>query len=225
MKKIAITLFITAITLLLSSGSNYPAGSVILTFDDGPNPKYTPHILQTLKESDIKAIFFVVGQEAFENPEILAEINNHNHLIGNHTYSHNSITTLSDQELIEEIKLTADLIKDITGQNPVYFRPPRGQYNRDQLYTIRDMGYIPVKWDACLEKRSINNPEQLVDHLINRIKRTPNPVLLLHDGDPSNRHDRTSTVQALPILIENLQEKGYIFADPSESFRLRQVEL
>jgi len=226
MKKLLISMFIAIIPFFLISGSTYPAGqNVLLTFDDGPNPLYTPQVLQTLQENNIQAVFFVVGQEVLKHPDLLADIARHGHLIGVHTFSHRNITEMTRAELRREIQTTAELISRITGQNPVYFRPPRGKHNRAQLDLIYNMGYLPVKWHDCLEKTGVDEPEQLVNDLIKRIRHIPNPVILLHDGDPARYHDRTATVQSLPLLIDRLREKGYGFADPRDSFQLRQVEL
>ncbi|MBF7083989.1 polysaccharide deacetylase family protein [Desulfallas sp. Bu1-1] len=226
MKKVLTMFLIAVLCLFFTSGWHYPAGGkVLLTFDDGPNPLYTPEILTLLQKNNIKATFFVVGQEAYKHPELLAEISRHGHLLGIHTYTHRNITTLSREELQEEIRLTAESINSITGQNPVYFRPPRGKYAPEQLAIIRGMGYTPVKWDACLEYNGINDPELLVRMLLKRIRGIPNPVILLHDGDPTYRHDRTPTVKALQLLINELRKQGYEFADPGESYRYRRVEL
>jgi peptidoglycan/xylan/chitin deacetylase (PgdA/CDA1 family) len=97
---------------------------VMLTFDDGPHPDYTPRILDILDQHQVKAIFFVVGQEVDHNATIVEEIHQRGHLLGNHTYSHRNVTTIPRETLLEELAATDALIENITGYNPAFFRPP-----------------------------------------------------------------------------------------------------
>ncbi|MCG8400841.1 MAG: polysaccharide deacetylase family protein [Firmicutes bacterium] len=225
MKKMLPVFLIVIISLMFTSGWNFPPpGRVLLTFDDGPHPVYTPQVLQVLQNNGVKAVFFVVGSEIERYPDLLAEINRHGHLIGNHTYTHRDITSLTPGELREEINRTGQLITDITGQQPIYFRPPRGRIAAESLATIQQMNLVTVMWDAGLERRGVTDSAKLVNSLRKRIRHEPDPVLLLHDGDLSGRHDRTPTVKALPLLINELQARGYGFADPWEKIRLPELE-
>ena len=187
---------------------------VLLTFDDGPNPLYTPQILSILDEHQIKAVFFVVGEAVEQHPEILRTMDEKGHIIGNHTFSHRAIDSISEERLIEEVYKTDEVILNLTGKTPAYFRPPTGAYGKEQAEILQALDKCVLMWDYGLEKRDKTDPQEMVDYLIKRIWYRQKVILLLHDGDPRNRHDRTPTVEALPMLIAQLQEKGYAFVDP-----------
>lgn len=224
--RIAIVLSLLFITLSIIPGWNYGNKEVLLTFDDGPNQLYTPKVLKLLRKNHIKAMFFVVGQEAAKNPDLLKEISLQGHILAIHTYTHRDITDMSKEELEKEILETAELIRQTTGQRPVYFRPPRGHYSLKSLAVVSNLGYTPVIWDIGLEKKAYNNDaKKMVERLIFRIKFRHNPVLLIHDGDPTQHHDRSSSLRALPILINSLKAEGYTFADPGNNKCLKHVEI
>lgn len=199
-----------------SQGAVAP-GKVLLTFDDGPNPEYTGQILSILQEYDIKAVFFVVGQEVEKYPELVQQVHQAGHIIGNHTYTHQSLRNLNQEQLREEITKTDQLIFAITGQSPAYVRPPRGMYGKRALFCLTQLDKLPVMWDYGLEKEGIHTARGLVDNILNRMRRAPRGkdgfILLLHDGDPSGRHDRSLTVEALPMLIQDLRAQGYEFIE------------
>ena len=225
--KLAVIFLLLFLTLTIISGWNYGSREVLLTFDDGPNQLYTPTILKILKKNQIRAMFFIVGQEAAKNPELLKEISREGHILAIHTYTHRDINYMSREELIKEIQLTANLIQQATGQRPVYFRPPRGHYSQKSLTVVSELGYKPVICDAGLEKKKYaNDAAKMVKHLIFTLKFKPNPVvLLIHDGDPAHHYDRSSSLRALPVLIQKLTDKGYTFVDPGNSNCLKHVEL
>jgi len=226
MRKLVAALFISILSLMFTSGWNFPpAGQVLLTIDDGPHPVYTPLVLDILRNNNIKAIFFVVGREVERYPDLLAEINRQGHIIGVHTYTHLDITRLTDDDLLEEIALTEQIITQITGQKPIYFRPPRGKYSPRALETVDKAGLVTLMWDAGLERKSIKEPSRMVRNIVRRIKHESNPIILLHDGDPSRMYDRMPTIKALPLLINELRSKGYRFDHPEEHCRLTNVAL
>lgn len=116
---------------------------------------------------------------------------------------------------MEEVRRTDSIVAEITGENLRWFRPPRGFYTERNYLTLQQAGKVVVMWDAGMEKERIKEPAALVDYLTFRVKGKDNLVLLLHDGDPDNSHDRTTTVEALPLLIDELRRLGYSFVDPS----------
>ncbi|WP_051273736.1 polysaccharide deacetylase family protein [Desulfotruncus alcoholivorax] len=226
LSKLAIVLVLLFIVLSILPGWIYGSKEVLLTFDDGPSQLYTPTVLEILAQNHIKAMFFVVGQEAAKNPELLKEISRQGHILAIHTYTHRDITYMSPKDLEKEILLTAKLIQQTTGQRPVYFRPPRGHYSRKNIEVINNLGFIPVIWDAGLEKKRYNNDAiKMVKRLIFKIKFRHNPVLLIHDGDPAHHIDRSASLKALPDLIQKLKAGGYSFADPDNKNFLKHVEL
>lgn len=117
---------------------------IAITFDDGPSDKYTEKLLDELKKRNVKATFFVVGENAANNREIILRMNNEGHLIGNHTYSHINLGTASNCDAMDEIQKTNEIIKEITGKDIEYIRPPFGEY-KDRYVERENM--IVVLWD------------------------------------------------------------------------------
>ena len=182
---------------------------VALTFDDGPDPKWTPRILQILKEKKAPAAFFVLGTQAQHYPDLLERIVREGHEIGNHTYSHQNLAEAGDQQIELELNATTRLIEAVTGRSTAYFRPP---YNSDgtpvesgelrALRVARDLGYLTVT--QSIDPDDWERPG--ADALLRRVKnqRPGGAVILLHDGGG----DRSQTVAALPAIIDYLRERG-----------------
>ncbi len=116
---------------------------IALTFDDGPHPYYTEQLLKGLKERDAKATFFITGQNVEAYPEIVREIYEDDHLIGNHTYSHIQLTSGNAENFKKEIIKTNEVIKEVTGQDTIYVRPPYGSWNKE---FEKELNMFPVLW-------------------------------------------------------------------------------
>ncbi len=181
---------------------------VALTFDDGPNEPYTSEILSTLKENHAHATFFLVGKNVEAYPEITREIVKEGHAIGNHSYSHKDLVLGTNAGVRREITKAEDAIELVTGQKPTLFRPPYGDKNFLTVEQTRKLGYVIVEWSVTAEDwRKPGTPaivKRIVDHVQN------GAIILMHDGDKS-RHgsDRSQTVAAVPLLIEELRRQGY----------------
>ena len=111
------------------AGKNYYEKTVAITFDDGPGSKTTPRLLDGLKERGVKATFFVVGENAVNNKDLIMRMYDEGHVIGNHTYTHVELTKLSKSAAINEITKTNELIESITGEPVTFIRPPCGAWN------------------------------------------------------------------------------------------------
>ena len=111
--------------------------SVVLTFDDGPHPSTTPHILDILKKRHLRAAFFVLGLQANKYPDIIKRMHDEGHIIGNHTYGHKNLTQLKPAQIKKEIESTNDLIEKITGERPKFMRPPYGAVNKAVTAAIK----------------------------------------------------------------------------------------
>ncbi len=180
---------------------------VFLTFDDGPSVPSTPRILDILKEFNVKASFFVCGKNAEKFPEITERIAKEGHTIGNHTFSHSFILTLSGL-LIKEIEKTNDVIKKITGIETKFFRPPWGfltpwlkKYLDKKNFKILFWDINSFDWTGLsykiIEKRILKNVKS-------------NSIILFHDGNGGKFFcNRLNTISLLPTLIKNLRESGY----------------
>ncbi|QBP42468.1 glycosyltransferase [Paenisporosarcina antarctica] len=199
---------------------------IVLTFDDGPDPIYTKIVLDILKEHQIRATFFMLGKNAKVHQSMVKEIYSEGHEIGNHTYSHPSnINKVSYNQLKLELNTTQRIIQGITGRSPLLYRTPYGDdqntYNGDnkniydkshfqRMMEITQMGYITVDYDIDSKDWQTDNSKEIVDNVIKNASN--GDIILLHDGGG----DRTSTVQALPEIIEKLQSKGFKFVTVSE---------
>jgi cellulose synthase/poly-beta-1,6-N-acetylglucosamine synthase-like glycosyltransferase/peptidoglycan/xylan/chitin deacetylase (PgdA/CDA1 family)/spore germination protein YaaH len=199
----------------------YQANQVALSFDDGPDPKWTPKILDILKEKHVKGTFMLIGAEAAENVGVMERIYREGHEIGNHTYTHPDISDISPRQLDLEVKLTERLFASKLGIQPLYFRPP---YDIDEepdtddqaepVVQIQNDGYTII--GSKLDTNDWNeNPRktpaemaQLILAQLETMKTKPQfrgSVILLHDGGG----DRSATVAALPVLIDVLRARGY----------------
>jgi poly-beta-1,6 N-acetyl-D-glucosamine synthase len=194
-----------------------PAGTVVLTFDDGPDPTWTPKILDVLERHDVPATFFVLGSRVAENPSLTRRMQDEGHEIGSHTYSHRHVTDLDDVELRVQLSLTQTALVGGAGIRTSLFRPPYSstveavtEADRRQLADIADDGYLLVFSD--LDSRDWTRPG--VDEIVESA--TPEPgdgaIVLLHDGGG----DRSQTVAALDRLIPRLQDRGFTFRTVSD---------
>src|SRR6266550_2891152 len=122
---------------------------IALTFDDGPQQKLTPKLLDLLAQHHIKATFFVVGQNAAEYPDIVARAAREGHEIGNHTWSHPNLAKMSDENIRRQLRQTDDAIKQATGKHPTLMRPPYGNLStRQKQWIHQEFGYRIVLWDV-----------------------------------------------------------------------------
>lgn len=185
--------------------------AVSLTFDDGPHPIYTSLILDILKDYDVQATFFVVGQHALDYPDITKRIVDEGHTIGNHTYTHINIPTASLATLTKEVFMTNAVIYDLTGVYPEYIRPPRGMYD-NRLGKLAHLGNQEiVLWSISSQDWKPNTtPTEITRRALSAVR--PGDILLFHDSGAlvsSSGASRMATVEALPGIIEGLQKDGY----------------
>jgi len=192
---------------------------VVLTFDDGPDPKYTPEILDILKQFDVKADFFIVGENAEEYPDIIKRMYSEGHEVGNHTFTHPNIAYTSPLRTKLELNTTQRLIQEITGHSTVLFRPPyeadAEPYLASEILPIlraQKMNYIMVGEKVDPEDWTQPATNELVKRVLTPIYNGEGNVILLHDAGG----DRTHTVEALPMIIKDLKEHGYRFVTISE---------
>lgn len=197
---------------------------VAITFDDGPNPVYTPYILDILEEYNVPATFFLIGKNAEQYPDIARRIVEEGHSIGNHTYSHKSLIPLSAHATYAQIKKAEKAIEDATGVRPTLFRPPRGVYSSYAMELMRNERYTMVLWDVSSEDWAELPPKKIVSNIVKRVK--PGSIILLHDsGDlvTFNGGNRSATVHALPLIIDNLRAKGYDFVTIDQMIVLSEL--
>jgi peptidoglycan/xylan/chitin deacetylase (PgdA/CDA1 family) len=178
---------------------------VALTFDDVPDLKFTPQVLDMLKKSGVKATFFVVGNRAEAHPEIVKRMIQEGHVIGNHSYNHPNLPKVSDDVFHDQILRTENILADIAGYRPKLFRPPYGNVNEKQIEWLASQQYHIINWNVdSLDWKGLN-ADQVVTNVVSHV--TPGSIVLQH-GAGGAGEDLTGTVQALPIMIERLQSKG-----------------
>ncbi len=183
--------------------------TVALTFDDGPDPRFTPQILDLLAEHDIQATFFVTGARAEAYPELLQRIVNEGHVVGNHTYGHPNLVEASDMDTLEtEVLRTEEIINSVVGYRPKLFRAPYGFLYDELLEKLGEMDYTVVGWSVDSLDWQEDPPEVIAYNVINNIH--PGAIVLMHDG-ASESGDRTNTIEALRQIIPNLRDQGLEF--------------
>jgi peptidoglycan/xylan/chitin deacetylase (PgdA/CDA1 family) len=183
------------------------AKRVALTFDDAPDPRFTPAILDILARYDVCATFFVVGARAAKYPAIVKRIHKEGHIIGNHSYDHAVFSMLSLTNYGKQIWQTDYIIKNITGYSPHFVRPPYGELLPQQVKWSKQAGFTVVNWDVdSIDWK--NNPSSL--SIVNNIKKTlqPGSIVLQHAGGGVGQ-DLSGTIKALPVIIQLLRNKGY----------------
>jgi peptidoglycan/xylan/chitin deacetylase (PgdA/CDA1 family)/GT2 family glycosyltransferase len=196
---------------VLSNG-NRDHPRVALTFDDGPNEPYTSQVLSMLEQYNIKATFFIIGQNARRYPETCRRIVTAGNVIGNHSYYHlKSLCLRRGKTVARDIEMAHQAIYECTGLEPKLFRPPHGFRTPWMMRTIRNLGYTVITWDNMTgDWRADKSGEQIVQAILRRAR--PGGVIVLHDGrDTRLNYDRSHMLQALPFVIEILLDRGFEF--------------
>ena len=182
-----------------TSVTKVEAPRVALTFDDGPNARYTPLLLEGLRKRNIHATFFLLGENILKNKELLLRMQKDGHLIGCHTWSHVQLDKISPSSANREILKTNSLIYHITGTYPTCLRPPYGAWKKDLELPVT---MLPVFWDVDTLDWQSQNPESILDIVRKNVQ--DGSIILMHDS-----YD--SSVRAALAIADELTEKGYDF--------------
>jgi len=184
---------------------------VALTFDDGPNPDATPLILDTLREKQVRATFFVLGSHAERWPDLVQRISHEGHQLGNHGYFHRKLHFKSPFYVSRDIKLGIRAIKRAGAPAPRLFRAPHGFRSPWTTPIASSYGERTVGWSLGVWDSDRPGADEIVRRTLEGVE--PGSIILLHDGDGYNPDgDRLQTAAALPIIIDRLKEQGYEFA-------------
>jgi peptidoglycan/xylan/chitin deacetylase (PgdA/CDA1 family) len=178
---------------------------VALTFDDGPHPEGTPQILAVLAAQNVRATFFVVGEQVHRRPALLRRIQDEGHLIALHAHRHRLQLRLTGGELAEDYRRGVAAIQDATGITPTLHRPPYGIYSPAGLRIARMQGLQPLLWSAWgKDWRKFTTPGRIATRVIAEL--APGGVVLLHDADfYSSRDSHRRTVEALKLILGHLE--------------------
>lgn len=181
--------------------------SLLLTFDDGPHPAYTPKLLKLLTEESVPATFFVIGKMAEKHPELVRDIVRSGNTIGNHTFSHVTLTRIPAEDIRTEYRANNELIKRLTGVKMTFCRPPGGDYDPTVIRAAQEEGLTTVLWTD--DPGDFANPGEAIvlDRTLKKLRN--GGVVLLHDGSPN-------TVNILRELIHEARERGFTFVSPQQ---------
>ena len=175
---------------------------IALTIDDGPHPVYTQKLLQILKQSNVHATFFVVGEQAERYPALIRAEVAGGHEVGNHTYDHVSLIKIPPEYVDTEIKACGEVLTRITGRPPHLFRPPGGEYNRGVAESVEALGYKMILYSDDPGDYADPGTGVIETRTLDTI--SDGGIILLHDGS-------AQTLLILPQIIQRLKARGFRF--------------
>lgn len=195
---------VECVTSVMNEEEDVDTPKIAITFDDGPDPYCTEQLLDGLKERGVKASFFVMGKQAEAYPELIRRMQAEGHLIGNHTYSHIQLGKNNREIFKAELIKTNELLRDITGEEPQYVRPPYGSWDKS---FETELTMIPVLWTIDPMDWCSSDVQGIVRKVTEKAEE--NAVILMHD-------EYESTVTAALEIVDILQKRGYEFVTVDE---------
>ncbi|SBT90240.1 Peptidoglycan/xylan/chitin deacetylase, PgdA/CDA1 family [Streptomyces sp. DI166] len=186
--------------------------TMVLTFDDGPDSRYTPAVLDTLAEYDVHAMFFVCGEMAELRPDLLERMVDEGHVVGNHTWSHPLLTQLGRRQIRSQMERTSDVVEEACGVRPEWFRAPYGAWNRAAFQIGAELGMEPMAWTVDTLDWQTPGARTIAD----RVEKgaAPGVVVLSHDAGG----DRSQSVRALRDYLPDLLDAGYHITVPRRQY-------
>jgi len=213
---------------LVAIGKPFPNKNLLLTFDDGPDPVWTPQILKILEDNKVPATFFLVGDQAQRNPDVVKQMTKAGMMFGNHTYLHPDISAISTSRLGLELNQTQRVIESETGKKTILFRPP---YDTDStpstpeqlkaIASVNKFGYVIAGANIDAEDWQKPGVDTIVNNVLTKIKTSDNHVIVMHDAGGN----RSQTVAALKILIPELKAQGYTFTTFNDAVGLTRDQV
>ncbi len=191
---------------------------VALTFDISWGNQMAPKVLEVLRREQVPATFFLSGPWAKNHEELVKQIQADGHQIESHGQAHVDLNTLGREGAAKNIAAAHEILKELTGRDPTYIRPPNGAFNEASVQAAKDLGYATVIWSV--DSLDWKNPG--VDRIVNRTVRLAHPgaIILMHASDSCKQTD-----QALPAIIRSLREQGYRFLLLDELIRTYGVDM
>jgi peptidoglycan-N-acetylglucosamine deacetylase len=187
---------------------------IAMTFDDGPSAENTPRLLEMLKQRNIKATFFLIGQNVASNPDLVRRILAEGHEIGNHSWTHPQLSRLSDQKVTAEIAKTQDAIKDASGFTPTLLRPPYGAItSRQREWIENQFGLSIILWSVDPFDWKRPGASVISQRILSQAR--PGAIILSHDI-------HKQTVDAMPATLDGLMRKGFKFVTVSQLIALNK---
>lgn len=194
---------------LIYGGSNTKRKWIALTLDVEASPAPLPSILETLKEKNVRATFFILGQFAKAHPDLIERIVDDGHEIGNHSWSHPDFRTLKREQMIEELRKTEEVVKEITGRSTKpYFRPPYSYRNQLSINVAGEEGYLTVVWTTeTYDWKQGATAQTMIESVLKEAR--PGGIVVLHTS-------KARDAQSLPGIIDGLRAEGYTLVTVSE---------
>ena len=187
---------------------------VALTFDDGPDPATTPHLLRLLSARDVPATFFVVGQRAAAYPELIRAILDAGHTIGNHSFRHDSLVAFRGPEKIAAEILMAQRVLEDLGVTPMVFRPPVGITYPGLAKVLERLGLVAVTFSCRAWDRGNRSIGRLAERILGRAR--PDDIIMLHDHPPVHRGNLSHWLAEVEAILSGIPSKGLVFRPLSE---------
>lgn len=190
---------------------------VAMTFDDGPHPSLTPKLLDILKARNIKCTFFVIGKQAQMYPNIIRRMISEGHEVANHTWTHPSLTSRSDDQIRSELKQSEDAMLAAANYRPHLIRPPYGAINtRIKELMFAEFGYSTIMWSVDPQDWRRPGVSVVTSRLVNGAH--PGAIMLAHDIHPP-------TIEAMPAMFDQLLAKGYQFVTVSQLLNMEKANM
>lgn len=186
---------------------------VALTFDDGPSYDKTKRLIDELDKRNARVSFFMLGEQAIKQEKLVKDIYIRGHTIGSHTYDHKQLTKLKMNEVIYEINYTNEIIKNITGEDVKYLRPPYGSYTKEMLDKI-NMSFI--LWNVDVEDWKLKNSKKIFEYIVNNVN--DGDIVLVHDI-----HDET--IEGVLMAIDELQKRDFAFVSIDELSKFKNINV
>ncbi len=177
---------------------------IALTFDDGPHPIYTPELLEGLRERGVVVTFFVTGANATLYPELIAQMQEDGHVVGNHTYHHVQLSSVGEEIFLQELRETNRVLEGILEEDVLYVRPPFGDWTKS---IEKEINMFPVLWDIDPLDWCTGNTSQIVKKVLDNVE--DNSIVLMHD-------EYATSVEAALQIVDELLEDGYQFVTVEE---------
>lgn len=186
-----------------------------LTFDDGPDEKFTPLVLDELKKAGVHATFFVVGNRVEANPDIFKRIINEGHAIGNHSYDHANLPKLSDKQFKEQINRTDLIISSYLGYEPAFVRPPYGAINENQILWLAGEKKKIINWNVdSLDWKGLS-ADEVYTNVMGQTK--PGSIILQHSAG-GDGEDLSGSVKAIATIVAKLKQDNVSFVTIPDMF-------
>jgi peptidoglycan/xylan/chitin deacetylase (PgdA/CDA1 family) len=181
------------------------ANRVYLTFDDGPDPEWTPRVLDVLDKEGAKATFFAIGQQAQQSPDLIRRIHDAGHAVGNHTFSHRHPWFMSQRTARAQVRDGANAISDVLGLEPKFYRPPHGRERACMNDEAHRCGEQIVLWNVSAIDWGPLGAADSIEKRLDTVK--GGDIVLMHDGQ--NKHNRPDQLlQILPLFLRKLSDRG-----------------